>query len=211
MPQDLEPPFGRDDVEILEREIAFRGFFRLDRLRLRHRAYGGGWVGPLTRELFRRPVAAAVLPYDPDTGHVLLVEQFRVGALDWRDSPWCLELIAGMADVDGESTADLVRREAMEEAGIELTELEPIFRYMPSPGGSDERLLLFVGRADLTGAGGVFGNLHEGEDIRTVRLPVAEIPAVLASGRVDNAASLIALQWLQIHKTGLDARWRADA
>lgn len=211
MPHDLDPPFGKDDVEILARDAAFQGFFRLERLTLRHRAYDGSWVGPVTRELFQRGTAAAVLPYDPATGRVLLVEQFRVGALDWRHSPWCLELIAGMADVDGESTPELIRREAMEEAGIELLALQEIFRYMPSPGGSDERLILFVGRADLREVGGVFGNPHEGEDIRVVSLHVDEIPALLESGRVDNAASLIALQWLQIHKSELDTRWQDKA
>ena len=98
---DPKPVFTAEDVEILERETPFQGFFRVERLTLRHRHYQGGWGAPVKRELFVRPPAAAVLPYDPVRGEILLVEQFRVGALEWRDTPWCLELVAGLADKDG--------------------------------------------------------------------------------------------------------------
>lgn len=206
---DLDPRFTQDDVEILERETPFQGFFRVDALTLRHRHYEGGWGKPIRRELFVRPRAAAVLPYDPVRGEILLVEQFRVGALEWRTSPWCLELIAGLADKDGESAEDLIRREAVEEAGLTLGVMETVAQYMPSPGGTDERLHVFVGQADLEGAGGIFGCPDEGEDIRALTVPVAQIPELLVSGRVDNAASLIALQWLLLHRNELDARWGA--
>lgn len=204
---DIDPRFTQADVEVLERETPFQGFFRVDALTLRHRQYEGGWGKPVRRELFVRPRAAAVLPYDPQRGEILLVEQFRVGALEWRDSPWCLELIAGLADKDGESPEDLIRREAVEEAGLTLGAMETVAHYMPSPGGTDERLHVFIGQADLEGAGGIFGCPEEGEDIRALTVPVAQIPALLTSGRVDNAASLIALQWLLLHRADLDARW----
>lgn len=204
---ELDPPFNQSDVEILERETPFQGFFQLDALTLRHRHYRGGWGDPVRRELFVRPRAAAVLPYDPVRGEILLVEQFRVGALEWRHSPWCLELIAGIADRDGEQAGDLVRREALEEAGLSLANMEPLHHYMPSPGGTNERLQVFIGQADLADAGGVFGCADEGEDIRALTVPVADVPALLESGRVDNAASIIALQWLLLHREWLDQQW----
>ena len=200
--------FSAADVEILERETPFQGFFRVDRLTLRHRLYRGGWSAPLKRELFMRRDAAAALPYDPLRGEILLVEQFRVGALEWCDSPWCLEMIAGIADQPNETAEQLIRREALEEAGVVLGEMEQIAHYMPSPGGSNERLRIFVARADLSNAGGIFGHPEEGEDIRAFTLPAADIPSLLASGRVDNAATIIALQWMQLHRTTFDARWR---
>ena len=190
---DLTPPFGPADVEILERDTPFQGFFRVDTLTLRHKQYNGGWGKPVRREVVLRPRASAVLPYDPRRGEILLVEQFRVGALEWRQSPWCLELIAGIADKDG----------------ITLGEMESIAAYMPSPGGTNERLQVFVGHADLADAGGIFGCPDEGEDIRAVTVPVAEIPSLLESGLVDNAASLIALQWLLLHRDRLDAAWES--
>ena len=207
---DVTPPFSRDDAQVIERDSPYQGFFRLDRIRLRHRLYEGGWSKELTRELFVRHQAMAVLPYDPVRHTLLMVEQFRVGALDWRDSPWCLELIAGIADVEGETLHDLVRREAREEAGVQLGELVPISSYMPSPGGTDERLHLFLARADLSDAGGVHGNPGEGEDIRALVLDADAIPALLDSGRVDNAASQIALHWFLVNGEYWRRQWLAS-
>lgn len=207
IPENCKPPFTATDVEVLAREVPFRGFFRIEKLTLRHRAYRGGWAAPVTREVFVRGEAAAVLPYDPQRQEVLMVEQFRAGALGWRASPWCLELIAGICDKPGESHESLVRREAVEEAGITLHEVERVCCYMPSPGGSDERLTVFVARADLADAGGIHGHPDEGEDIRVVRVPVGVIESLLDSGLLDNAASIIALQWFRLHKSALDARW----
>jgi len=204
---DPTPVFTAGDVEVLKRETPFQGFFQVDRVHLRHRLFEGGWSGPVERELFVRPPAAAVLPYDPKRGEILMVEQFRVGALDWRDTPWCLELIAGLADKEGEPVADLVRREAQEEAGVEIGAMKRVAHYMPSPGGSNERLQVFVGHADLSGAGGVHGVAEENEDIRVVVQPVSAVQSLLQSGRVDNAASLITLQWLLLHRDELDREW----
>ena len=209
MMKDIEPRFDAADVEVIERESPFKGFFRVDRLRLRHRLYNGGWSNEIQRELFVRHRAVAVLPFDPLRNELLLVEQFRVGALDWRDSPWCLELIAGIADKDGEAATDLVRREAQEEAGITLGEMVTISEYMPSPGGTDERLTIYLARADLSGAGGVFGAADEGEDIRALVVSADRIAELLASGRMDNAASQIALYWFQLHGDTWRRRWAA--
>ena len=82
--------FQRGSVEVLKRREAYRGFFLLDVLTLRHRLFEGGWSREVERELFVRPAAVAVLPYDPERGRVVLVEQFRVGALDEDQSPWLM-------------------------------------------------------------------------------------------------------------------------
>lgn len=199
-PAGAEPPFGADDWELLERQTLFQGFFRVDQLVLRHRLYQGGWSQPVKRELLMRRPAVAILPYDPDHRLIAMVEQFRIGATAGRDSPWCLELIAGIADVAGESMENLARREAAEEAALTLGPLTRITSYLPSPGGTDERLHVFASPCDLSHAGGIHGKPEEGENIRVVVLPMQEIPALIASGRVDNAASLIALQWLLLQQ-----------
>ncbi|AJD46891.1 ADP-ribose pyrophosphatase [Isoalcanivorax pacificus W11-5] len=201
------PSFSRSDVDIIERESPYEGFFRLDRLRLRHRLFNGGWSRELTRELFVRTEAVAVLPWDPVRDEILLVEQFRVGALDFRDSPWCLELIAGIKDKDDESLEDLVRREAQEEAGISLGELIRLPGYLASPGGSNERLSLFFAVTDLSGAGGVHGQPDEGEDIRVLTVPMAEVPALIDAGQLDNAPCLVALHWLMLHHQRLRGQY----
>lgn len=192
--------FGQQDWELIQRDTLFQRFFRVDLLTLRHRLYQGGWSEPVQRELLMRRPAVAVLPYDSANGLIALVEQFRVGATKDRASPWCLELIAGIADVEGETMASLARREAMEEAALTLGELEPITSYLPSPGGCDERLHLFASDCDLSQVGGIHGKPEEGENIRVITFPMDAIPDLLASGRVDNAASLIALQWLLLKR-----------
>src|SRR5699024_9444716 len=132
-----QPSLDRDDVELLEQQLLYQGFYTMRRLRLRHRLFRGGWGQPLARELFVRPDAVGLLPYDAGRDAVGLVEQFRVGALEQGDSPWLLELVAGLIDRD-ETPEAIARQEAMEEAGLEVAALEPVYRYFSSPGGSDE-------------------------------------------------------------------------
>ena len=195
-----------DDVEVVEREACFRGFYQLDRLHLRHRLFAGGMGKLINRELFVRHDAVCVLPYDPQRDCVVLIEQFRVGALDKSVNPWLIELVAGLIDKD-EQPEEVARREAVEEAGLELAELWPLTQYYPSPGGSDERVHLYVGRCDSRGAGGVHGLEEEGEDIRVLVWSFDEALAALDDGRIDNAASIIALQWLALNRDKVRERW----
>ena len=195
-----------DDVEVVEREACFRGFYQLDRLHLRHRLFAGGMGKLISRELFVRHDAVCVLPYDPQRDCVVLIEQFRVGALDKSLNPWLIELVAGLIDKD-EQPEQVARREAVEEAGLELAELWPLTQYYPSPGGSDERVHLYVGRCDSRGAGGVHGLEDEGEDIRVLVWSLDEALAAVANGRIDNAASIIALQWLALNRAKVRKRW----
>ena len=195
-----------DDVEVVEREACFRGFYQLDRLHLRHRLFAGGMGKLINRELFVRHDAVCVLPYDPQRDCVVLIEQFRVGALDKSVNPWLIELVAGLIDKD-EQPEEVARREAVEEAGLELAELWPLTQYYPSPGGSDERVHLYVGRCDSLGAGGVHGLEEEGEDIRVQVWSLDEALAALDDGRIDNAASIIALQWLALNRDKVRERW----
>lgn len=122
---------NKDDIDIIERENCFRGFYRLDRIKLRHRQFAGNMGPQLTRELFVRHDAVCVLPYDPQRDEVVLIEQFRVGAMDKAANPWLLELVAGLIDKD-EEPEEVARREAVEEADLILGPLWPITQYFPS-------------------------------------------------------------------------------
>ncbi|MBB3062054.1 NUDIX domain-containing protein [Microbulbifer rhizosphaerae] len=201
---DLSPQFARDAVEIVSREAVFEGFFTMQKLRLRHRLFRGGWSSEIERELFVRGAAVGVLLYDPVHELVALTEQFRIGALDRPEGPWCLEVVAGMVE-ESESLEAVARRELQEEAGLEVEQLHYIRSYMPSPGGSSERLHLFCALADLRGAEGHFGLDNEHEDIRLRVLPLQAVFDVLeshteAGGPIDNAATVISLQWLQLNR-----------
>ena len=194
------------DVEVLQRETCFKGFYRLDRLHLRHRQFAGGMGPQLSRELFVRHDAVCVLPYDPRRDSVVLIEQFRVGAMDKSANPWLLELVAGLIDKD-EQPEEVAHREAEEEADLQLTALWPITQYYPSPGGSDERVHLYLGRCDSEGVGGLHGLAEEGEDIRVHVWPLEDALRAVRDGRIDNAASIIALQWLALNRAEVRGLW----
>src|SRR5690606_21448739 len=164
--------------------------------------------GPeLSRELFVRHNAVCVLPYDPLRDKVVLIEQFRVGAMHKCANPWLLELVAGLIDTD-EEPEEVARREAQEEAGLQLPTLWPITRYFPSPGGSDELVHLYVGRCDSEGASGVHGLPEEGEDIKVHVMGFADAMQAVRDGRINNAASIIALQWLALNRDEVRGMWK---
>lgn len=205
----LSNNFTKADVLLEKRETLFQGFYRVDKLHLRHRQFAGGMGPLLVRELFVRPPAVGVLVYDADIDGVLLIEQFRVGALD-DAHPWQMEIVAGLIG-PGELLEEVARREALEEAGVTIDAMEKVMEFMPSAGGSDERFTLFVGRADLARAGGIHGLPEEGEDIRVNVMSVTQALAALHSGRINNAPCILALQWLALNKPRLQAQWKKPA
>lgn len=194
-------------VEVLDREVVYDGFFRMERYRLRHGLFAGGLSPEVVRELLRRQRVAAVLPYDPVAGAVVLVEQFRIGAIDEPGEAWLLETVAGVAD-PGETPEAVARRELQEEAGLQAEELLPICDYYPSPGGSSERVSLYCARVDSSRAGGIHGLDSEHEDIRVHVVPVDEALGMLDSGILDSAMPIIALQWLALHREWIDDLWQ---
>lgn len=196
-----------DAVEVTARETVFQGYFRIDRYRLRHACFQGGMGPEIQREVLERGHAVAVLPYDPVRDAVVLQEQFRVGPLAAGRPPWLLEIVAGIID-DGETPDDVARREALEEAGCHLTAVERIQTWLSSPGATSETVTLFVGRVDADTVAGVHGLAEEGEDIRPVVLPVEQAFTLMRDGALDNATTLIALQWLALNRTTLRERWR---
>lgn len=194
------------DVEILKKTICFEGFFRLERYRLRHRLFNGDWSRPLVREVFERGHAAAVLPYDPIRDEIILIEQFRVGALAAPDGPWLLEIVAGMIDAD-ETAQEVAIRESLEEADCVITDLIPLYDFLVSPGGTTERIALFCGRVDATHAGGVYGASEEGEDIKVHVIKLDAALALLQSGKINSASAIIALQWLALNRHHVQTMW----
>lgn len=190
---------GRD-YEIIARETVYDGFFRVSRFTLRHALFAGGQSEALVRERFERGHAVGVLPYDPWRDRVVLVEQFRIGALDSGLGPWLLETVAGIVE-PGETPEDVARRESLEEADCRLGELVPITHYLVSPGGTSQTVHLFcapVDSRDLRLEG--HGNPEEGEDIRLHVLPADEAIAMVGEGGIQAAMPIIALQWLALNR-----------
>lgn len=200
----------RDGVQLLEREAAFSGYFRIDRLRLRFPLYEGGMSRAVTREVLERGRVAAVLLVDPDRDAVVLIEQFRPGPYAAGHHPWLIETVAGVIE-DGESAEELARRESLEEADCAITDMFPIAHFFTSPGASTEHVTMLCARVDSTGAGGIHGLDEEGEDIRVMVLPIDDALTLMRDGRIVNAKTMVALQWLAMNYERVKARWPARA
>lgn len=195
---------GEGDREILSEAPVTGGFFKFRQLQLRHRRFDGSWSETLPREVYQGVDAALVLPYDPKTDRVLLVEQFRTGPFAREDAnPWTLEPVAGMVDA-GETPEDCARREAMEEAGLALGALEPITQYYPSPGGSSEYFYCYLGLVSLPVAGPYHGGLaEEHEDLRLHVLSFDAALALVTSGEINVGPLVTMLFWLRAERSRL--------
>ena len=200
------PAFAATDLEIIDKSTVFQGFFRINEYKMRHRLFGGGWSDVVTREMFERGHAVVVLPYNAQTDELVLIEQFRLGAMASSPSPWLLEAIAGMIE-PGESAQQVAQREAEEEAGLTINELWPMLSYLSSPGGTTERIQLFLGRLTQPVSTGLFGLAAEHEDIKVHLLQRTEAMQLLAEQKIDNAASVIALQWLALNLDKVKQAW----
>jgi ADP-ribose pyrophosphatase len=186
-------------VNIIERHEIFRRFvFRIDEIKLRHERYDGSMSAEITRLVLNRGDSVAMLLHDGANQTILMCEQFRAPTLA-KGPGWLMELPAGMIDGD-EDPAESARREAVEETGYSPRSLVKIGCVYLSPGGSSERIHIFyaeVSLADKIAAGG--GLLEEGEDIRLILMPAAEAIAKAKNGEIEDAKTLLAIQWLMLN------------
>jgi ADP-ribose pyrophosphatase len=193
--------------EILKREILFQGYFRVDRYHFKHERFDGSMSPVVTREVFQRSrQVAGVLPFDPQQDKVVLVEQFRAGTLALGDYPWMMEIVMGMTGA-GETPEQAARREALEEAGCTITDLQPVASYYTSPGGTSEHAVLFVGRTQAPAHGSIFGLAHEHEDIRIHVMDATRAIGMIYGNKIRDAQTMVALQWFAMHHTELRSRW----
>lgn len=197
--------FDRNDVKINAVTPLHEGFFKVNLYDFEHATFDGKTLTSVKREVLERGHAVAVLPYDPVNNKLVMIEQLRIGALATKQSPWLLEVVAGMIDKD-EPMEQVAIREAEEEAGLKVTQLIPMLDYLSSPGGTDERLYLFLAIVDSTGVEGIYGLEHEQEDIKVHVFDYQQALDLLQSGEIDNAASVICLQWLALNKQRVDAQ-----
>ncbi len=197
-----------EGVEIFGRETAYQGFFRVERFRLRHRLHAGGWTTEMEREIFERGRTVGLLLYDPAEDAVVLVEQFRLAPHLIGLPAWQVEIVAGIVGPDDRSADEVARREACEEAGVAIDgALEPMHRFMPSPGGSTELVDLLCARVDATKAGGIHGLPDEHEDTKVLVLPYRTAMRRLKAGEISNSPTMIALYWLAANRARLRRKW----
>lgn len=201
--------FSQEDMEIVAEKTLYKGFFTLKQIQFKHKLFAGGESEIVTRELLIKGAASAVIAYDPKADSVVLVEQVRIGAAYHPEpmrSPWLLELIAGMVE-KGEKPEEVALRESKEEAGITVKNLTHCLSVWDSPGGTVERLHLFVGKVDSSQAKGIHGLADENEDIRVHVVKREQAYQWMCEGKIDNGIAVIGLQWLQLNYAQLQKRW----
>jgi ADP-ribose pyrophosphatase len=193
--------------EIINEKNNYDGFFKLSTLTLRHSLYQGGWSETISRELFHRGNCVAVLLYDPQRDEIVIIEQFRVGALQLEDERcWLLEIVAGTIE-EGETAAEVAYRESIEEAGCEIQELIKVMDFFTSPGGTSELLTLYCGKVDTSNIGGFHGLADEHEDIKVSTVSFTEACKLLEQNKIISAIPIIAVQWLIMNRESLKQQW----
>jgi len=194
--------FNKEQVSVHSVVTRYQGFFKMNEYSLQHQLFSGDYSEVITREIFERGDAVVVMPYDKKLDKVLLIEQFRPGALRGDDSPWLLEFIAGMFD-ENESPTEVAIREAKEEADLVLcnSDLQPIMQYLSSPGGMSERIHLYLAGFDSNkiNDGAIHGLAEENEDILLHLVSRHQAMELLAQGKITNAATIVGLQWLELN------------
>jgi ADP-ribose diphosphatase len=203
-------------VKVLDEheDYSFGKLFRIVRAKLQYQRFDGAMSAPVTRISFERGDSVGVLLYDPSEDTAVLVSQFRYPVYsglspaaregDGARQAWLLEIVAGVQDA-GRTIVDVANKELLEEAGYRVTgPLERITTIYPSPGGSSERIHLFLGEVDQqrgrVGRGG--GVVAEGEDTQVVVVPFREVLAMVARGDICDAKTIIALQYLALRLGG---------
>jgi len=207
MSQENSSVFTQNDYEIIERTVPYQGIFRMARYQLRFRLFNGHWSNVVIREVMERKSATAILPYDPILDQIVLIEQFRPGAIANPESPWLIEIVAGVLSPE-EKPHEVAIREAQEEAGCDILDLYPICEYFVSPGGSNEYCHLYCGRIDAADVGGIYGLPEENEDIRAVTLAADDAFILLQEGKIKTSPAIITLQWLQLNREWLRQLWQ---
>ncbi|MFC4351321.1 NUDIX domain-containing protein [Fodinicurvata halophila] len=195
------------DVELLSSDQPFSGFLRISRHSFRYRKQDGHWSNSLTREVCKRAPAVAVLPYHPESDSVMLLEQFRLPAWLAGMDGWQIEVVAGIIE-DQQNEEQTALRESREEAGLEISALWSINRVLPSPGGCDEVISLYLGRLDAPGTNGFYGLAEEDEDIRAFMVPFEEAYQMLERGEIENATAWMALVWLRLNRDQVQRAWK---
>jgi len=205
------PIVSSDDVLIESDETVWDGRFALQRVAFRQRRFDGMFSKRRVWELLRRGRAAAVVPYDPITDMVVVIEQFRLPAYAAGLPGVMTELAAGLTE-GMDSAEATIRRESVEEMGLELGEMERIGDFLLTPGGCDELCTLFAGRVTLghippDGLLGTQGLPSEDEDIRVRALPAAHVIEQALAGAYPNSVATIGLLWFAARRDWLRAKW----
>tara|TARA_B100000214_G_scaffold326329_1_gene264308 strand:- start:1912 stop:2493 length:582 start_codon:yes stop_codon:yes gene_type:complete len=188
----------KSKFKIIDKKNLYDGFFKMNEVTLKYRKYDGNWSNNIKRELFGGAQVAAVLPYDPISKEIILIQQFRPGTISKDIDHYLDEIVAGIID-EGESPEIAAKRECLEETGCEVKKLIPIQGYFPAPGSSESFYHLFLGEVKSFKGSKIQGLENENEDIFVKCFKINEVRKKMEDGKILNGLTLIALQWFFLH------------
>jgi len=190
-----------DYLDIVDSTVLSAEWGTLTRHEIRYRRRDGTWQDQV-REVYDRGHGAVCLLYDPDTKCVLLTRQFRLPVWFSGKTPLVIEAPAGL--LEGAAPDERMRAELVEETGFHVSKLEHLYDVLMSPGAVTEYLAFFTGTYHLNNKvadGG--GEASEGEDIEVMHVPLSEALAMVRSGEIADAKTIILLQDLALRQAGL--------
>jgi nudix-type nucleoside diphosphatase (YffH/AdpP family) len=185
-----------DRIRIRSEQVLSDDWAVLKKTVFDYRRDDGTWETHV-RQTYDRGDGAAILPYDPERSTVLLVRQFRYPAYVTGHKEPLIEACAGLLDAADPETRIL--KEAEEELGYRLRDVQLLFAPYMSPGSVTERLWMFAAHyspADRVSAGG--GAADEGEDIEVLEMALDDAIAGIADGRIIDAKTIILLLHLKL-------------
>ncbi len=191
----------KSKFKIIDKKNLYDGFFKMNEVTLKYRKYDGNWSNNIKRELFGGAQVAAVLPYDPVSKEIILIQQFRPGTISKDIDHYLDEIVAGIID-EGESPEIAAKRECLEETGCEVKKLIPIQGYFPAPGSSESFYHLFLGEVKSFKGSKIQGLENENEDIFVKCFKINEVRKKMEDGKILNGLTLIALQWFFLNFYG---------
>ena len=188
------PPDSNPRVRVRDIRLLSDNWYQLHTTTFDYLGDDGEWVSN-SRETYDRGNGATILLYDAARRTVLLTSQFRYAVyVNGHADGMLLETAAGLLDADDPETA--IRREAMEETGHEIGELEHVFDAYMSPGSVTERLHFYAATYSSDtrrNAGG--GLAQEGEHITVIELGIDEALDMIVDGRIADGKTIMLLQW----------------
>jgi len=184
-------------VSIEQKRYIFEDVFKLEEAYLTFEKFNGEMSNVVRRISLERGDSVAVIMFNLTTNKIILISQFRYPSYK-NGHGWLIETIAGMVD-PGETPEKTARREVQEETGLNISTLEHISTFYPSPGGSSERIHLYYSEvsgenAKYKGTGGL---ISQGEDIRAEEFSLEEVLSKIRSGEIIDAKTIIGIYWLE--------------
>lgn len=188
-------------IRNIDRTLLSDNWYRLHKYRYDYQRSDGEWETQ-EREAYDRGNGATVLLYNQNKQSVILTRQFRLPTyINGNDDGLLIETCAGLLEQD--NAEDCIRREAEEETGYQVGEVEKVFEAYMSPGSVTELVYFFIApynAAMRVSEGG--GLAHEQENIEVLEIPFTQALAMIESGEIRDGKTIMLLQYLQL-KGGL--------